>query len=111
MPQTCRDGDFRYTVGKRLACERGVMCMINVPTWFKGRQGKVEAIADGLYRLTGPNLPETFLGVRRADNGKLQGYFRYKADGPDDAVTDPKFDSEYDAWDVAFEMYREKIII
>jgi len=82
-----------------------------VPTWFKYRQGKVESVSDNLSRLSGPNLPTTFLGLRRADNGKLQGFLRTEADGVDLAVTDPKFDREYDAWEVAFEMYRQRVII
>lgn len=85
--------------------------MINIPTWFKYRQGKAEPVADHFYRLIGPNLPETFLGLRRADTGNWQGYLRFNADGADEATTDPKYTNEYDAWDVAFEMYREKVII
>lgn len=84
---------------------------IIVPSWFKYRQGKTEPVSDNLLRLTGPNLPPVVLGLRRAENGKLQGFLRSEADGPDVAVTDPKFDREYEAWEVAFEMYRQQVII
>lgn len=82
-----------------------------VPSWYKQRQGKIELVGERLCKLTGPNLPETFLGLRRADNGKWQGFLRQSADGSDSAATDPKFDREYDAWEVAFEMYRDHVII
>jgi len=84
---------------------------ITVPTWFKYRQGKTEPVSDNLFRLTGPNLPPAVLGLRRGDNGKLQGILRTEPDGPDVAVTDPRFDREYEAWEVAFEMYRQTVII
>lgn len=82
-----------------------------VPTWYKQRQGKLEPAGEQVFRLSGPNLPAAFLGLRRADNGKLQGFLRQSADGPDVAVTDPKFGSDYEAWEVAFEMYRQRMII
>jgi hypothetical protein len=81
------------------------------PTWFKQRQGKIEEAGENLVRLSGPNLPTSYLGLRRAENGKLQGFLRDSADGSDSAATEAKFDNDYDAWNVAFEMYRQTIII
>jgi hypothetical protein len=37
---------------------------IDIPSWVKGRQANVEPIGQGLYRVTGPNLPEAIVGVR-----------------------------------------------
>lgn len=84
---------------------------VAVPFWFKQRQGKMEPAGEQTFRLSGPNLPAAILGLRKAGNGKLQGFLRENADGPDTAVTDPKFTSDYEAWEVAFEMYRQRMII
>ena len=75
------------------------------------RQGKIEEAGENLVRLSGPNLPTSYLGLRRAENGKLQGFLRDNPDGPESAVTEPKFEKDYDAWNVAFEMYRQSVII
>ncbi len=81
------------------------------PSWFKQRQCKLESVGENLFRISGPNLPETFLGLRRRGDGLLQGYLCAQKDGPDEVVTERDFDSEYNAWEAAFELYRQKIII
>ncbi len=81
------------------------------PSWFKQRQAKAEPAGDNTYRLFGPNLPECFLSIRRGENGRWLGALRFQADGPDAATTEPAFERESDAWEAAFELYRDQVII
>lgn len=85
--------------------------MLITPFWFDQRQLKAESVADNYYRITGPNAPERFLGIRKAANGVFQAYLRSQQDGADDAVTGPEFDAAYNAWEAAFELYRAKVIL
>ncbi len=82
---------------------------LDIPSWVKGRQAKVEPVGEGAYRVTGPNLPEAVVGVRMTDNLRWQGFLRATADGPDVAVaaTQP---IARDALYAAFELYREHMI-
>ncbi len=81
------------------------------PTWFQQRQLKTEEAGANTYRLFGPNVPEHFLNIRRADNGRWYGTLRREADGPDLAVTEPEYEREYEAWEAAFELYRTAVIV
>jgi hypothetical protein len=81
------------------------------PFWFKQRQCKYEPAGEGLLKITGPNLGEAFIRIQRADNGRWQAAFRRAADGPDAAVTEPNVPGEREAWDAAFELYRDNVII
>lgn len=80
------------------------------PFWFHQRQGKFEATGDRLYKLTAPNLPESFIGIRREGEGWAAA-FRRAAEGPDLATTAPRYDNELDAWNAAFELYRNQVVI
>jgi hypothetical protein len=82
-----------------------------LPSWFKQRQAKAELAGENTYRLFGPNLPECFLSIRRGANGKWYGALRMEADGPDVAVTDAVLERDYEAWEAAFELYREQVIV
>jgi hypothetical protein len=82
-----------------------------VPAWFKGRQGKAEESAPGLLKLTAPNLREWYLGLRRLDDGHWQAFLRDRPDGSDVSVIDLEPMPEYDAWEAAFEVYRNHVII
>jgi hypothetical protein len=82
-----------------------------VPSWFKGRQGKAEPAGEDVYRLTGPNLRECFIGLHRGENGLWAGFLRFTSEGPDAAVTEPRFDTQYDAWEAAFELYRQQVVV
>ena len=82
-----------------------------LPSWFKQRQGKAEAVGDNLYRLTGPNLRESYVGIRRADGGPWAAFLRFTPDGPDAAATEPSFETEYDAWEAAFELHRAHVVV
>jgi hypothetical protein len=84
---------------------------VTVPSWFKQRQAKAEAAGENLYRLTGPNLPESYVGIRRADGGPWAAFLRLTADGPDAAATEPRFATEYEAWEAAFELHRSGVVV
>jgi hypothetical protein len=83
-----------------------------VPSWFKGRQGKAEEAGPHLLKLTGPNLNDWFVGIRRDDAGGWVAFLRKSADAPDTAAVplEPQV-SEYEAWEAAFEVYRNAVII
>ena len=82
------------------------------PFWFKQRQCKYEpAGADNLLKVTGPNLPEAYIRIQRTENGRWLAAFRQSADGPDVAVTEPNIPDERAAWDAAFELYRQNVIV
>jgi hypothetical protein len=81
------------------------------PYWFAQRQGKAEEVGPNLYKLTGPNLPETYLGIRQGANGRWIGFVGKSAEGPDTAVTPEEAPTPYDAWEAAFELYRNVVII
>jgi hypothetical protein len=82
-----------------------------VPTWFKQRQGKAEEAGENRYRLTGPNLREAYIGIRRGENGHWAAVMQKTADGPDVAATERMIDSPYEAWQEAFELYRCYLVI
>jgi hypothetical protein len=83
---------------------------IDVPSWVKGRQAKVEPAGQGIYRVSGPNLPEAFVGVRMTDDLRWQGFLRSTADGPEIAVATSTQPNARDALFAAFELYREQMI-
>ena len=85
---------------------------LTVPAWFKGRQGKTEEVKPGLLKATGPNLQEWYVGLGREGTGLWVAYLREAPDGPD-AVRqelEPSL-AEYEAWEAAFELYRNWVII
>jgi hypothetical protein len=81
-----------------------------LPSWFKQRQAKAEPAGSDTYRLTAPNLGEAFICIRRADNDRWSAALRLAADGPDVAATQPTFDLPGDAWNMAFELYRNHVV-
>jgi hypothetical protein len=82
-----------------------------VPSWFKGRQGKAEPAGEDLYRLTAPNLRDCFIGLRRGEGGRWAAFLRFAQDGPDAAATEPRFDNVFDAWEAAFELHRQQVVV
>ena len=61
---------------------------IDVPSWIKGRQAKVEPVGPGTYRVTGPNLPDAVVGVRMDDDLRWKAYLKAVVDGPEIAIAD-----------------------
>jgi hypothetical protein len=82
-----------------------------VPTWFKGRQGKAEEAGPRMLKLAAPNLRDWYLGLRHLDDGRWQAFLREKPDAPDAAVVEVDRSPEYEAWEAAFEIYRNQVII
>jgi hypothetical protein len=80
------------------------------PFWFKQRQARAEAVAENYYRVTGPNLREAYVGIRQVDN-RWQAFLRFTQDGPDAATTEPRFSTPQDAWDAAFELHRNGVVL
>jgi hypothetical protein len=82
------------------------------PFWFKQRQCKVEAGGeDNTLRVSGPNLGEAFLHIRRAEINRWSAHLRTTADGPDQAATEAEFANPAEAWEAAFELYRSYVIV
>jgi hypothetical protein len=82
-----------------------------VPSWFKGRQGKAEEVRPGLIKLIAPNLREWYLGIRRLDMGGWLTYLRIELEGADTIAVEVDPMPEQEAWDAAFEVYRNHVII
>src|SRR5262245_30157463 len=77
-----------------------------LPTWFKYRQGNAEPAGTNVLKLTAPNLPEAYVGIRAAENGNYQGAFRATADGRDIAVTRANLPTLEGAWGARSSRYR-----
>jgi hypothetical protein len=82
-----------------------------VPTWFKQRQGKAEPAGENTFRLSGPNLREGYVTIRRAEDGRWSAALRFAADGPDAESTQPVLPNKYEAWEAAFELYRTAVVV
>ncbi len=83
---------------------------VTTPFWFKQRQGTLAEAGPDLVRVSGPNLKEAFLGIRRGDVG-WSAFMRFAADGPDVESTPAEIRTPYDAWEAAFEIYRKSVVI
>ena len=81
-----------------------------LPYWFKQRQAKLEPAGDQLYKVTAPNAPEVFVGVRPGANGCWTAYLKTAADAADTLAADTDFPGPQAAWEAAFELYRRHII-
>jgi hypothetical protein len=84
---------------------------LRVPFWFQQRQGKAEAVDADTYRLTAPNLAEAFIGIRGTPDGSWAPFLRMSKDGPDESGPYKNLVSREDAWAVAFELYRIKLVV
>jgi hypothetical protein len=82
------------------------------PFWFRQRQCKAEPAGDeNTLKVSGPNLGEAYIGIRRADNGRWGAVMRAAADGPEVAATEAELENPADAWEAAFELYRTQVIV
>ena len=80
-----------------------------IPAWFKYRQGEAVPAGSNCYKLTAPLSEDAYIYVRNQD-GKWQAVLKAAPNGPDVEATEPKFESEADAWRAAFELYRAVVI-
>jgi hypothetical protein len=83
----------------------------HIPFWFKQRQGKAESAGEETLRLTAPNMPEAFIGIKKDPDGQWRPFLRQTADGPDLAPADLAFHSPDEAWEAAFEFHRENFVV
>jgi hypothetical protein len=81
------------------------------PYWFAQRQGKAEEAGPEAYRLTAPNLKEALVGVRSEAGDRWSAYLRLTSDGTDLAATPAEYTRLEDAWDAAFELYRNHLVV
>ncbi len=81
------------------------------PFWFKQRQATAAESGADCYRLTAPNQEEAFIAIHAAADGRWSASLRRSADGPAVATTEPVFTTHVDAWDAAFELYRQHLIV
>jgi hypothetical protein len=82
-----------------------------LPSWFKQRQGKAEKVGEDVYKLTAPNLADTFIAIGAGGNGRWSAALRQQTAGPDVAATPPEHPSRGDAWEAAFELYRTHVVV
>lgn len=82
-----------------------------IPTWFKQRQGKTEAVGENAWKLSGPNLGEACIAIRSSDNGRWSATLLKAAAGPEIASYGPDIPTPAGAWEVAFELYRRHFIV
>ena len=81
-----------------------------LPFWFKQRQCKAEPQGDQTLKVSGPNLPEAYISVRN-DGGRWLGALRTQADGPEVATAEAEEPTGKAAWNAAFELYRQHLIV
>jgi hypothetical protein len=82
-----------------------------LPSWFKQRQCKAEKVAGDGYRLTAPNLAESFIAILPGGNNCWSAVLRAKQDGPALAATLAEHETPTDAWAAAFELYRTHLVV
>jgi len=81
------------------------------PIWFKQRQCRLEAVGENIYKVTGPNLGETYLRIFWDYGIRWRAALRTSLDGPDIQVATDSFTSTRTAWDAGFELYRRAHIV
>jgi hypothetical protein len=81
-----------------------------VPFWFKQRQCKAEPQDKHLLKVSGPNLGEAYIHIR-PEGERWRAGLRLSPDGEDVAATEAEIPDERKAWEVAFELYRNRFII
>ncbi len=84
------------------------------PFWVLQRQVKIEPVGEETLRLTAPNLPAYELGVKWSEVGWVGALSRPPTgEGPRVllAESDRPLPSAELAWDAAFELYRQHVIV
>jgi hypothetical protein len=79
---------------------------LDIPSWFRYRQGKAEKAADNCFKLTAPLLDPYYIRVRQNDQGRWIPSIANAPEGEDSMADSAGFDSLRDAWRAAFELYR-----
>ncbi|HEV3202866.1 MAG TPA: hypothetical protein VGY77_00715 [Gemmataceae bacterium] len=84
---------------------------LTVPFWFKQRQGIAEPAGTDVVKLTAPNLKPAFITIQKGENGLWSAGVRLEEGGPLIAATELEFPRPQEAWDAAFELYREAVVV
>jgi hypothetical protein len=84
---------------------------LTVPFWFQQRQGKAEPAGTNAYQLTAPNLKPALISIANGDNGLWSAALALEKGGPSLAATSAEYPSPQAAWEAAFELYRQHIVI
>jgi len=80
------------------------------PFWFKQRQCKLEPVGgDQVLKVTGPNLSDAYLHIQ-SEGGRWTAGLRLEPEGQDVATGVAEEPSPQAAWNVAFELYRQRMI-
>jgi hypothetical protein len=81
------------------------------PFWFKQRQCKAEPSGrQQELKVTGPNLADAY--IRIAEEGKVwRAALRLAPDGGDVQTTAAELPDPISAWQAAFELYRNQVIV
>lgn len=81
------------------------------PFWFKQRQGKVEQMEESsLFKLSAPNQQDAYVQITETD-GKWSALVRLEPEGENVAETGADFENPGTAWNAAFELYRQAVIV
>jgi hypothetical protein len=82
-----------------------------LPFWFRMRQGKAEPAGRERYRLSAPNLNDAFIGIQQLQDARWVPTLQLSEDGPNEAGMSDEFDDPQDAWEAAFESYRQRLVV
>ncbi len=84
-----------------------------VPFWVQQRQVKVEEAGPETLRLTAPNLPPYELALQPVENSPNLSAALYRINGDKLLITqrETDYDNPNQVWNVAFELYRQYVIV
>jgi hypothetical protein len=84
-----------------------------LPFWLVQRQVKTEPVNEETLRLIAPNLPAYEIGIKAVDAG-WSGVLYRPPGGEGERILIAESDTlaeRDDAWDAAFELYRQHVIV
>jgi hypothetical protein len=83
-----------------------------LPFWFKLRQGKAEPVkGSSLIKLSAPNQQDAYVLIEQKENGKWSAALREEPEGANTVETPAEFDYPGLAWNAAFEIYRQTVLV
>jgi hypothetical protein len=82
-----------------------------LPFWFKQRQAKLDPAGENTFKATAPNQGEAYLHVWAGENGRWGAAVRVTLDGPNLDATGTEFETQDEAWEAAFELYRRTLVV
>ncbi len=81
------------------------------PFWFNQRQGKAEAKGTNCYLLTAPNLAPFTIQIEQGADGLWSASLSAGDNPTPIAVTEAMFPRSEEAWQGAFELYRQHVVL